>query len=400
MFFAIGPRHESNYSNYYRCGNFFISTDEGWAEYEDPYFYFLYKGYADLNPLQHLLHNIVLEEEPTFTGNFCVLAYDKTSRSLRICTDRYRGFPLYFSRLENKINNLAPLDHVAWGDSLVELNDELEINYTTFDVIGPIDDSPIELDEMLKIVDDILVRKTQQLIDNNQLPIKGYISGGIDSLLVYSYLKRCNVDFELIRGEHIDYDEFWLKNSGTLKKYWGYTQIHHWNQPCILTSGTPGDEFMLRSPATCNLWLMYHGTSILDLLKQPEWKDSYHHVYFSQQKYLDLFQSHMDHPIITPDMDKQQVIRLLCNNIINDWQHWHLGQTLTWTPLRDIEIAKLFFRLPLEVQKTQMMNSDISRQLVENNTPRLTNLISDQKNSGNLLKNMVNFFKNQPVSKH
>ena len=65
--------------------------------------------------------------------------------------------------------------------------------------------------------------------------------------------------------------------------------------------------------------------------------------------------------------------------------------TLTWTPLRDLEIFKILIRLPLDVQLTQIMNSDISRALIERNGDGLSQLISDQKNAGNALSNLTDF---------
>ena len=84
----------------------------------------------------------------------------------------------------------------------------------------------------------------------------------------------------------------------------------------------------------------------------------------------------------------------LCNILVNDWQHWHLGNTLTWTPLRDIEIIKLFLRLPVDDALGQILNSDISCRLIEQNEAGLTRVISDQKNSGNSMKNLVNLYFN------
>ena len=83
--------------------------------------------------------------------------------------------------------------------------------------------------------------------------------------------------------------------------------------------------------------------------------------------------------------------RNLCNNSVNDWQHWHIGQTLTWTPLRDLEIYKIFLRLRPEDAIPQIMDSAISIELMERNYPGLSNIISDQKNTGNYLKNLADF---------
>ena len=77
-----------------------------------------------------------------------------------------------------------------------------------------------------------------------------------------------------------------------------------------------------------------------------------------------------------------------CNTVVNDWQHWHLGNTLTWTPFRDLELFKLYMSLPYEQALGQIMNSAVSRVLIERNVPGLTTMLSDQKNTGNFMKNL------------
>jgi len=78
----------------------------------------------------------------------------------------------------------------------------------------------------------------------------------------------------------------------------------------------------------------------------------------------------------------------LCNTVVNDWQHWHLGNTLTWTPFRDLELFKLFLALPYEQALGQIMNSSVSCELIERNVPGLTCVLSSQKNSGNTMRNL------------
>ena len=142
---------------------------------------------------------------------------------------------------------------------------------------------------------------------------------------------------------------------------------------------------MLRSPTTCDLFLKYHNIDILQATKEnPE---CLHYNYFLLKKHTDIFNSQT----IDTSLTKEQVYRQLCDVIINDWQHWHLSNTLTWTPLRDLRIFKLFLRLNPDSALTQILNSDISKRLIEKNYPGLTNVISDQKNSGNAMSNLINF---------
>ena len=78
--------------------------------------------------------------------------------------------------------------------------------------------------------------------------------------------------------------------------------------------------------------------------------------------------------------------------MVNDWQHWHLGNTLHWTPLRDLEILKIIMRLPKENSTNQIVNSEFSTALIERNMPGGSKLISNQKNTGPTLTNLTEFF--------
>jgi hypothetical protein len=84
----------------------------------------------------------------------------------------------------------------------------------------------------------------------------------------------------------------------------------------------------------------------------------------------------------------ENIVWDICNNIVNDWQHWHLGNTMTWTPLRDLELTKLILSLPFDQILSQIMNSSISCKLIERNVPGLTRVLSDQKNTGNVFRNL------------
>lgn len=380
MFFNIGHTPLKNYPCHWQMGGFSVSTDQGWHYKDQGTVKILYKGYADSNTVENLLEQIAVQTRPTLTGNFCALVL--INDTIQIQTDRYRSFPIYIG---HRINNLVPADRTAWADSLVTVLSDLSVVENKFDVIGSIDTTPMSTQNVLHAVVNIIDRKTELFLKHNQLPIKTFLSGGVDSLLVYSFLRKHTNKFEWIQCSHLDYDYFWLKNSDDITKYWGYNQIHHWIDPCVLTSGTPGDEFMLRSPTTADLFLKYHNISILNLLSQPQWANCFHYDYFSREKNLQIFATQQQHTLCLEDLHQS-----LCNNIVNDWQHWHLGNTLTWTPLRDLEIFKLVMRLPLAQAIQQIMNSDFSIQIIEHNCPGLSSALSDRKNCGNVLSNLVN----------
>jgi hypothetical protein len=381
MFFHISEQPQENYPCQWQLDSFAISTDNGWKHMAIGPVQILYKGYADLGPLETLLGQVMFQSIPHLAGNFCALVV--VNNTLTIQTDRCRGFPIYID--STGINNLVGTDRIAWTDSLVTVHADLTVTENKFDVIGEIDIAPVSFRQAQDKIHDILTRKTQQFLSHNILPLRSFLSGGVDTLLVYSYLRASGAEFELIDYNHVDHDYFWRANTQHLNKFWGYNQTHHWKQSCVLASGAPGDEFMLRSPTTANLYLLYHGTSIPTLLEQNT--SCLHHTYFSLSKHQKLFDSQK-----SPSGSTEQLHHSLCDIVANDWQHWHLGETLHWTPLRDLEIFKILMRLSVPDAIDQIMDSSLSRALIERNVPGATELISDQKNTEPILKNLNRLF--------
>ena len=384
MFFSISNQQENNFTANYNFGSVWINVDAGWEFESDDNYFVIYKGYSDNFLLRDILDDILESELPFDLGNYCALFVDKNSGHVQIKTDRYRGFPIYVD-LKKSVTNLQIKDYTVWSDSIITVNPDITIDEKKFDIIGAVETSVLDYKDVVSAVDKILYNKTKKFLDNNKLPIKVHLSGGVDSLLVYAYLRAHTDNFELVKCAHIDYDRFWLLNNTDVQRYWGYTQIHHWKEKCILNSGAPGDEFMLRSPTTSDLYLQARDVSIVDLLSAPEWKSCLHYDYFTHQKHLNIFNSQ------TVDKTKTLVEHNwdLCNININDWQHWHLGNTLTWTPLRDLEIFKLMLRLPMNHAIGQILNSGLSKDLINGIDSGLVSAISDQKNSKYPMKNLV-----------
>jgi len=384
MFFSISNQQENNFTRNYNVKSVWINVDAGWSVKHLADHLVVYKGYSDNFLLDNILEEILKSDLPFDLGNYCVLFVDKNSGQVQIKTDRYRSFPIYVDS-NTSVTNLHRKDYTVWTDSIITVNPDITIEEKKFNVVGSVESSTMEYDDIVSAIEHTLHYKTENFLRNNTLPIKVYLSGGVDSLLVYAYLKEHTKNFELVKCSHIDYDHFWLLNNTDIQSYWGYNQIHHWKERCILTSGAPGDEFMLRSPTTADLYLKARGTSITKLLNDPKWANCLHRDYFMQHKHTSIFNSQ------TVDCSKSLFDHNwdLCNININDWQHWHLGNTLTWTPLRDLEIFKLMLRLPIEHAVAQILNSDLSKDLIKRIEPGLVSLISDQKNSKNPMKNLA-----------
>lgn len=386
MFFSVSNQPRRDFPFHHGMGSLVLSVDSGWSTIVHDRYHIVYKGYVDRGSVEQILPHIIETPSVDVTGNFCAFIQDTQSGSVYVRSDKFRSFPIY--RHANQITNLEPSADVIWTDSTITIKSDLGIEEMKQEVIGSIDTSPLDFDRVVEKVDDILHRKTEDFLASNNLPIRVFLSGGVDSLLVYAYLKHHTSDYELVPCSHIDYDRFWLMNSGTIRQNWGYTQIHHWKTPCVLTSGAPGDEFMLRSPYTVNWYLRYHGISIDSLLNDTKWRSCLHREYYLKKTNAEIFRNR-------PEVSVDNLYDLywhMCNININDWQHWHLGNTLTWTPLRDLEIFKLILRLPTDNAISQIMDSQLSRHLIERLSPGLTKLISDQKNTGNIMRNLADFY--------
>ena len=383
MFFYISKSIQSNFPNNYTTTNFVISLDQGWIETADQHGNKIwYKGYLDNAILSDYVLSIANEHEPTYNGNFCIIkVFDQ---GLTLHTDRLRSFPVW--HCENGLTNLHPIGETVWTDSTIMLTNDLSLVHAKIDVIGHVEESTLSFEQVVEQVDDILNTKIENFLKNLKLPLRVFLSGGIDTGLVFAYIDKHTKNYELVLNSHIDYDYFYLKNHGFLSSFWGYNQIHHWQEPCVLASGAPGDEFTARSPTTANLLLLHYGTSIPKLLKDPAYADCLHYLYFDKQKYLDYWEQQAKE--YTPG-SLAEVIKTCCNYNANDWQHWHLGNTLTWTPLRDLEIFKLFARLEPTALKNQIMNSAVQKELIRRNNPRVLNYLSTQKNSKNHMENLT-----------
>jgi len=388
MFFAITKESQHNFPHNHQTKNLVVSLDEGWAQTVDQQGNDIwFKGYLDQGHLADHAVEISSEIEPQYNGNFCVIKVFDQGAVIR--TDRMRSFRMYHQQ-DYGLTNLARLANACWTDSIVTIDNDLSIIESKFDAIGEIDDSELSFEQVLEQISQIMDQKTQGFLASNHKPIRAFLSGGLDSAFVFSYLQKHTNNFELVKCLHTDLDYFYLKNHDTLiSEFWGYTQIHYWKDPCILISGAPGDEFSVRSPTTANLMMLHHGISIPELLARPEYENCLHATYFNKEKYFEMWNRQGQSYVQT---SLKEIIRTCCDLIGNDCQHWHLGNTLTWTPLRDLRIFKLIARLPIKDLKDQVMNGAVQKELIKRNNPELLNYLSTQKNSFNYMENLTGLY--------
>lgn len=383
MFFSISKVRRDNFSQSISAGDFFVNLDPGWEITETIGYIVYYKGYADDAPLLDLIPEILIDTEPRYTGNFCCIIFDKHKNCVSIKSDKFRGFPIFVH--PDQITNLVQSNKIIYTNILLKINSDLSFEETKFNLLGKIETSELPLNEVEERISGLLCAKTKKFLSHNQRPIKVFLSGGVDSLLVFSFLNKFTKDYTFVKENHIDHDKFWSYNHDDIQKFWAYKQIHYWVDQTILTSGTPGDEFMLRGPEIVDLYLQHKGLDLATLLVSGDWDNTLMAEYYT--KYIKNGRTTM-----SPNKNTALCYWDFCNMNLNDWQHWHIGETLTWAPLRDIEIFKLILRLPVHDALDQIFSAKISLNLMNNNYPNLSNLISDRKNKGSTLRKIYDFY--------
>jgi len=352
MFFSISQKTDNRFPNNFRIDeDVWFNCDNGWDQNDKCFA----KGYQD----------------SAGHGNFTKVEFDQT---IGLIHDITRSYPLYW---DDKLKILTNLGNIKFtncellhNDRCVEIEDwQLKSNYT---LPYNVPTTEISLQTAITEIRKILISKTSFLKDSDITP-KLFFTGGVDTGLLMALLNHENIQYDLVDYEFFAYDEFTRKNIGYIRKnYWGYTQIHHWKEPSILISGAPGDEYLFRGPAAISLYSKFYDIDIINQLHT----NHYHHDYFLKDKNMQIFRN----PSKTFDSEYSLKKYLLDVNV-NDFQHWHIGNTLTWTPFKDIRISEIMLQLNATDLLGQFLNAEITFELIKSFDASLIKFISPQKNS-------------------
>jgi len=194
---------------------------------------------------------------------------------------------------------------------------------------------------------------------------------------LYSMLSNGH-SFELVTGQHYEQDSFTDKNQSLLNKFWAYKQIHHWTDFTWIATGSHGDEYFLRGPAAIAMLTAWHNINFGKLLADNP--NYYHYYHFN--KYKELWadswnnRQRLQEEYPTVELLHCQILNML----VNDHQHWHLGNTLTWTPYLDIEIPKILLQLNINDLIPQFLDGRLSKDLIINYNPKIIDSLSQFKN--------------------
>ena len=339
MFFNIGSKVSDRFPVQVEHAGMFIGLDPGWNITDKV----IYKGLA---------------------GNECTIYLNEDT--IVVNPGPRRTFPVYYN--EDNVSNLIEYKTIySSGQDLTVCNAKVLANTesTTFTKLD-LNDTEL-LDYLYDYIDD----KVKNF--NPGLPIKVFPTGGVDVALIISFILKHKKDYELLNVEYKTMDYFTCHNRASIGNNWAYRDIHYWTTPSILLSGTHGDEMMLRYPQHAYMLAKLNGENIIETLKANP--DLYHSHYYSRSK-LNYFYEEADALNLNEDQTKDFI---LGRNSF-DYQHWHMGETLTWTPLNDLTIANIMLNFSYSVLRDQFLDAGISKKLISRNNPEHLKLVSKLKN--------------------
>jgi len=350
MFFTLSLTADTRLPHHEKLGKWVFSHDDGWHNQSRGW----YKGYDD-----------------------CWTRVSVDNNNLTLEHDACRAYPLWWDSKTRTLTNLLGQGEHVWSDQLVKITHgklDLTSVQPPFD---PISTDTISLDVAAHRIIDLLASKIHKLPD---LPCRLFVSGGVDTVLLYALTRNQQIPCEIVTKEHIEYDRFIDHNLNSIKQnHWGYTQIHYWHQPCMLFTGSCGDEFLMRGPNTASLWAAWHDIDLEALIKTST---GYHSAYFSKPQNTEVFrQSYQQRNKIKQQYaTHSDLVRHILNVNYNDYQFWHIGNTLTWTPFRDLELTKIVLQMSTSDVLGQILDAQLSKRMIEILWPRALSYVSTLKN--------------------
>lgn len=346
MFFKLAKVKFNNFPCHYILNNgLILSTDEGWTQSGNV----VSKGY----------------ELPGNKGNYC--SFVCKDDVVVIDHDVDRSFPLWLC--DNCITNLSACGEQIWADCKLEIDADLNATRKYTDLCK-YDATHMTDDAIQKQLHSILCETFESFLTKNRLPLKIFLSGGIDTTTCWAYLDYFTKNYEIVDYEYLKFTKFYKNNMADIRQYWGYRVIHLWDEDCVLLTGGNGDENFLRGSHTLTMALKRFDIDLVDVLEPGDYH--YNYLLKKQQDIEELYNQQAD------------VNYYILNNLVNDHQHWHIDKTLTFTPFKNIDIAKLCLLASPELLVAQARFGQINRNLIKMTDSSKLDILSSQKNYNHL----------------
>jgi hypothetical protein len=351
MFFSVTTSPDQRFSNNHQIGKLWVNCDSGWQLMPDGF----YKGYQD---------------------NYCRINID--TNGIGIDHSQPRSFPLWYQ--PGAITNLPAKGNwqQAWTDDSIAMDSMGMVLLTKVDQDLTVPDQQLTVDRAVGKIMQQLNQSTEDLFKYQNKNLKLFCSGGVDTFLLYGMLTAHGLSFDLVEQEHYEDDTFTRANRQALESFWSYKQIHHWSTPAWLATGSHGDEYFLRGPAVIAMLTAWHDIDFGQLLEENT--DAYHYRYF--KKYPELWANAWAnrHTLREQCPTREQLNQQIINNLINDHQYWHLGDTTTWTPFKNIELVKILLQCDVVDLLPQFLDAQITKTIIQQYSPGVLDFVSKYKN--------------------
>jgi hypothetical protein len=389
MQFEISSNTNLKYTNNVKISDdLYFKSDIGWTTFTKNSAIVYFKGYQISEYTDEgFIDEIIGDPVPKFNGLFiAVICYTNGKTVVTFDIDRgthiqYNTSPIFVSTMLNtgcESNNLGGQEYIVIDNNTLSTKSyDLFKNYLNFD--------PMTEEEVLTSIDTVIRNNFKKMLDKNKDPIIVMITGGVDTLIGFSYLKQYTDNFKILTYEHIDFTDFICKNWASFKKRNSSEGLLHFKGSKLILAGGWGDERLIRDPRICNLNFKLHGSSILEEIEnhvgeyqyQIAQTPAYKNAYIEQQN--------------IPSMNKIETFREMYNINVHVRGWGHVEENLYFSPLKDLQITNYMLRLPYEVQKKQLFNGYLSKKLIERNDPDLLQYISKYKNH-NCFENVYKMF--------
>jgi len=370
MFFELSKSSQKKFPQHFILPNkLVLNTDEGWKKIVLNDYVIILKGYSNNYDLETLASKLTTNERTSIKGNFC--AFVCTDDSVKILHDRDRGFPIWIG--ERSITNLIEQSEPVWEDCTLTVDSMMNVDKKW---TSPYAFKRKEISDQ-SIIDNIhnlLNESFENFLSHNTLPLKMYLSGGIDTLLAWTYLDNFTKNYEIVDYEYIKNTYFYITNKKIIQKHQLYNQIHLWDHPCVLVTGSCGDEYFMRGPHTAGQILKYHGYNLIENISESDYMWYFLNRESSKQGVLNGIDS------VKEDQSLESVYEDVFARNKNDFQHWHLDNTLTFTPFKDTSITELVLQSSTEQLISQAKNASIQKELIRKIDNRKLKFLTKWKN--------------------
>lgn len=390
MFFEIQHHTNLDYPNNYQLNQqFYLNCDSGWTKYSHNNKQIYFKGYHTTSLTDDdFVKLLAMDDVPKYSGLF--IAVIVSSDSIVVSSDIDRGYPIYYKENPTTITNIpfTVNENGNWDNHSEKMlysiqqigieNDSIVTkNYDPFSEYGNF--SKLSESEVINKIDEQIRYNFETILSKNNKPIKIFLSGGLDSLLVYAYLKSFTNNFEIVKGERIDFTKFICKKIYNIRRIHWLPIIHHFNGPCLNVVGGFGDMRMLRMPRLGNLLLAANNLSTIDIAE--EYKNSYQYNSMVNESSRKIYQSQQNEKCIH---DLNATYEKIYNISIHVYGHWHIEENILFNPLKDLKLLNYCLRAPLDLQIGQIFDGQITKLLFEKTDPDLLKYISPIKNVHNM----------------